>query len=344
MALALYRLGLVASTRSDAPLTISLLEESVALFKEAGDKKRLMYPLVSLALTLLTHADQSEYSRVRSLLEESLEHSRMASFKEGIAWSLYGLGLLYFKEGDAVTARSLFEESLALYRALRQRRYISYPLYQLGRVAARQGDLPTAHTFFKESLALFQELDDQRTSATCLEGWASVVARQGESVWAAQLWGAAEVRRAASAPANPFALFIITDEQADDERMRTVVQAQLGEQAFAQALAEGRAMRPEQALAAQGHPLLSSHPPPESLTGATADSHKPASLSSLNDLTGREVEVLRLVARGLSDAQIAEILVISPRTVNAHLRSIYSKLDITSRHAATRYALEHHLV
>jgi DNA-binding CsgD family transcriptional regulator len=49
-------------------------------------------------------------------------------------------------------------------------------------------------------------------------------------------------------------------------------------------------------------------------------------------------------AQGLTDAQIAEALVISPRTVNAHLRSIYSKLDITSRNAATYFALEHHLI
>ncbi len=54
--------------------------------------------------------------------------------------------------------------------------------------------------------------------------------------------------------------------------------------------------------------------------------------------------MLRLVAQGLTDAQIAEALVISPRTVNAHLRSIYSKLGITSRHAATLFALEHHLI
>ncbi len=103
-------------------------------------------------------------------------------------------------------------------------------------------------------------------------------------------------------------------------------------------------MRPEQALAAQGHPLLSSHLSPKSPTGATADSHKPALPSSPNDLTGREVEVLRLVARGLTDAQVADALVISPRTVNAHLRSIYSKLGITSRHAATLFAIKQQLI
>jgi NADH dehydrogenase FAD-containing subunit len=52
----------------------------------------------------------------------------------------------------------------------------------------------------------------------------------------------------------------------------------------------------------------------------------------------------RLVARGLSDAQVAQILVNSPRTVNAHLRSIYSKLNITSRHAATLFAIKQQLI
>jgi DNA-binding NarL/FixJ family response regulator len=56
------------------------------------------------------------------------------------------------------------------------------------------------------------------------------------------------------------------------------------------------------------------------------------------------LEVLRLVAQGLTDAQIAEELVISPRTVNAHLTSIYSKIQVSSRSAATRYAIDRKLV
>jgi DNA-binding CsgD family transcriptional regulator len=61
-------------------------------------------------------------------------------------------------------------------------------------------------------------------------------------------------------------------------------------------------------------------------------------------LTVREVEVLRLVAKGMTDAQIAETLVISPRTVNTHLTSIYGKIGVSSRSEATRYALEQRLV
>jgi len=61
-------------------------------------------------------------------------------------------------------------------------------------------------------------------------------------------------------------------------------------------------------------------------------------------LTGREAEVLRLVAQGLTDAQVAERLVVSAHTVHAHLRAIYGKLDVTSRAAATRFAVEHGLI
>jgi len=61
-------------------------------------------------------------------------------------------------------------------------------------------------------------------------------------------------------------------------------------------------------------------------------------------LSAREVDVLRLIAEGLTNTQIAEQLVISPLTVNTHVRSIYNKLEVSSRSAATRFAMKHHLV
>jgi len=58
-------------------------------------------------------------------------------------------------------------------------------------------------------------------------------------------------------------------------------------------------------------------------------------------LSVRELEVLRLVAEAMTDAQVAERLSLSPRTVGQHLRSIYNKLGVNSRAAATRFAFEH---
>jgi DNA-binding CsgD family transcriptional regulator len=60
-------------------------------------------------------------------------------------------------------------------------------------------------------------------------------------------------------------------------------------------------------------------------------------------LSAREVEVLRLVAQGLTNAQVAERLFLSPRTVDQHLRSIYNKLGVSSRAAATAFAIDHAL-
>ena len=63
----------------------------------------------------------------------------------------------------------------------------------------------------------------------------------------------------------------------------------------------------------------------------------------IDGLTAREVEVLSLVAAGLMNRQVAERLGVSTRTVDAHLRSIYAKLGLKSRTAATRFAVEHNL-
>lgn len=61
-------------------------------------------------------------------------------------------------------------------------------------------------------------------------------------------------------------------------------------------------------------------------------------------LSPRELEVLALVAMGLSDVQVAQKLVLSPRTVSTHLQSIYGKLGVNSRAGATRFAMENGLV
>jgi DNA-binding NarL/FixJ family response regulator len=57
-------------------------------------------------------------------------------------------------------------------------------------------------------------------------------------------------------------------------------------------------------------------------------------------LTSREVHVLKLVSAGLTNREIAESLGLSSRTVDAHLRSIFGKIGVGSRSAATRYAVE----
>ena len=76
---------------------------------------------------------------------------------------------------------------------------------------------------------------------------------------------------------------------------------------------------------------------------APADPPVPAAAVLPAGLSEREAEVLRLVAAGLTNAQVAERLYLSRRTVDAHLTSIFRKLGVNSRSAATRFAVEHGL-
>ncbi len=116
------------------------------------------------------------------------------------------------------------------------------------------------------------------------------------------------------------------------------ITGRLGPEAFAEAVAEGKGLTTVGFLAladritAPDHHVGPPRPlPPMQVTAVHAA------------LTPRELEVLRLVAAGLTSAQIADRLTVTPRTVNAHLTAIYAKLGVTGRSRAIRYAIDHHL-
>lgn len=95
---------------------------------------------------------------------------------------------------------------------------------------------------------------------------------------------------------------------------------------------------------AQGEPYLSSVRGAAPSARAELDEFPTAAPAGLEHLTARQIEVLRLVARGMTNAEIADALFLSRRTVHAHLRSIFHKLDVGHRSAATRYAIQHGLL
>ena len=197
----------------------------------------------------------------------------------------------------------------------------------------------TARTHYEKGLAIMIELGNKWFTAASLEGIAMSVVPSaaegstGSALWAARLWGTANaLRESIGAPLRSF-------ERGINEWGVATIRAQLGEEAFAAAWTEGRAMTPQQSFMAREPVTLHEQVPVSRPTiSSKAASPHPAGL------TAREVEVLRLVSQGLTDAQVAEQLVISRRTVNWYLTSIYSKIGVSSRSAATRYAMEHTLV
>ena len=236
-----------------------MLEESVALFREVGDRE--LEPLGELLLGFVAFL-QGEYSRARALLEEGLALFRMMGSQRGMALGLLFLGLLAFAQGEAGTARALLEESLTLFRKMGNQSMITH----------------------------------------CLASVAIVAVAQGQLSWGVRLLGAVETMREARGVPRPPVM------QGFYEQSLASARAGLGEEVFAAVWAQGRAMTPEQALAARDQVPTTKPPTPARAPTAPRPAYP-------DGLTEREVEVLRLVAQGMTAAQVAEQLDLSPHSL-----------------------------
>jgi ATP/maltotriose-dependent transcriptional regulator MalT len=332
VAYVLIHLGGLAVEQGEYARARPLLEESLAIHRELGDTSNIALSLLHLAR--LSRLSGGDLTQAHTLLDESFALYRELGDKSCIASCLSLSGMLALSEGDMALARSQIEQALAIFQEMKVQHRTALSLYALAQVVEAAGDSARSRALYEQGVVLACESGDKVTIPAGLEGVAAAVATQENLVWAAQLWGAAEALRETLGTPLPAV------DRAPYQRAVAAARTQLGEQAFAVALAQGRTLSPEQALATPGPGALSA-----SSYGEQSSSPSTGSPSLHPDgLTAREVEVLRVVAEGLTNEQVAQRLVISPRTVDTHLTSIYSKIGVSSRAAATRYAIEHQLV
>jgi len=330
----------VATDQGAYPSAIEQAEEALALFETLGDKQGMLIALVRLARAC--YFSQADPARTRSLAEEAFALSRAVGFKLFTAYALSLIGLLDLQRGEETLAHAHLEEALRLQTELWHQHGIAWAMYDLAGLHLAQRDYPKARTAYEEGLQRSMVVGDQMLVASCLEGLVAAVVAQGAEeraipivLWATRLMGAAaRLREAIGAPRPPV-------YRAAYEQALAQAQRQIHEQTFRTAWDEGRSMTPEQALAtrpAEDSPsVLASPPSPTAASSRQLVRHH-------EGLTPREVEVLHLLAGGLTNHQIAERLVVSLPTVKTHVASIFNKLRVNSRSAATRYAVEHHLV
>ena len=320
----LNALGNLANAQGEYVQAHARYKEALALFRQMGYPEGIGVMLTQLAATLLY--DLGDVRAAQSMIDEACQLLE----RLGETWSMFSAlrlsAEIELNLGNSARAREQAKEALALIEELGQQAGVARTLSLLARIETHQGNYQEARHLAEESL---KYVDVQEDVPSYLEALAEVVTAQGEGTWAARLWGAAEfLREESHSPLAPL-------HRVGYERAVVATRHQLGEQPFEAAWAEGRTMTLEQVLGAVGRATAATTP--SAVRPATSPTYP-------SGLTAREVEVLRLVAQGLTDAQVAERLVISPRTVNTHLISIYHKLGVDSRTAATRVAIEQRLV
>ncbi len=343
---ALNAAGNLARKQADTVQAVALLEEALTLRRELGQPLEISQTLNNLGAVLYHDGD---YERALKFYEESLAIKQKLGDKRSLALSLNNLGELHRTLKNDQKALDLFDESLTLLREVGDIFNIALVLLNLGVTTYDQGNYRRASTLLTESLELLGELGDKLHIAEALERLATLATELANVALAARLFGSAQALRlsiAAPIGENYRALY---------EQTLQLAQTQLDPAVWVECWAAGQQMTLEEsidyALAEFSSQVIPNKVNSSELVAITKGStqiqpntSQPQITTYPAGLTQREVEVLRLVATGLTTAQIAENLTLSPLTIQAHLRSIYSKLEINSRSAATRYALENGLL
>lgn len=198
----------------------------------------------------------------------------------------------------------------------------------LGMVRQVQGDLPRALLLHASALRAYRELQELWNTARCLEAVATVACGMGETAAAARLLGHSDsLRSRIGAP-------ILAPEQTAYEATVTASRAAMGVAAFDEAWAAGATATLDEAMSIVEALVGAASEPPR----RDSDDKTPFGLSV------RELDVLRLMARGLTDQETAAALSVSRRTVHTHVSSILNKLAVQNRTAAVATAVRLGLV
>ena len=354
---ALAGAGMLASRQGDFVEAVRFLDASLSAHGRLGDRQGMAFALTYLAVQA---QEQGEAARATALHMRSIElYESLGADRHGLARSLNNLGYHLLLQGYTPQAAPYLERSLAIGRELGDGRLIAVVLYNLGWVAEEQREATRARSLYAEALALFRQAryaldrlfsatarrtgpfrgrpgpcfraDGRRTEpvprrgrknglALYLEQLAEMAITIGDASRAAYLFGVTEVMR----ERQHYPLH--SGELAEHQQWVARGKSLLTLSAWSLAWRTGRTASLENAIETALAAPASSDGVTRPLRGGTA-------------LSRREQQVAELVARGLTNREIAEALVIGGRTVDAHVDHIRTKLGVRSRAAIASWVV-----
>ncbi|MBB5159600.1 ATP-binding protein [Saccharopolyspora phatthalungensis] len=307
----------LALLQGDLSAADALLEEGRRLSRVLGDEtgRLLLKGPEGLAAAL-----RRDFPRAIATYESALDQLREKEELRSLLAVLFGVGMCYSLLGDSTSAAAYYEELLGRSQSQGEKWRRSYALWGLGVEAWRAGELQHAAELIHESLELQRKFNDHHTVGQCVEVLAWIAMSQGENEQAARLFGVSNTfLREGGTP-----LLAFFDEY--HHHCERAVRRALGEQKYGKFFAQGASVRLQNAVGyALGEPVGASTPvAPERET----------------ELSRRELEIADLVVQGMSNKQIANTLVLSQRTAEAHVQNILLKLGFTSRAQIAAWATE----
>jgi DNA-binding CsgD family transcriptional regulator/tetratricopeptide (TPR) repeat protein len=340
LAWSLQRAASLARWQGDFQRAKALGEESLAMARDLGDEFEVANALNALGGIALY---QDDYETAAALSGDALIKYRQLGAENEVATTLGNLGLAALYKGDFERAEEYYRECIRLLREAGHGASALVALTNLGYAAHYQGDSRRAKEIFVETLTVTLKIDPQRSSARALAGVAATMLAEAAQhpksasqdlqivAHAAQLLGMSEVRRErGGGNFDPRG-------QAEFERNVATARMLLGEEAFNKTWVQGGTLTLEQAVE-----LATRHYKHE-------DENKPRGRGRpikrvAGGLTDREYDVAALVERGMTNAEIAGQLVLSVRTVEAHVANAMQKLGLHTRSEFAAWAVREGIV
>lgn len=307
---ALRMSGWFALLQGDYAPGLALLAEAAELVAQTHDAVEGAY---------LTHAQgmaaafTGELDQAQPLLEESLIGFRAARVRRGELFTLFVLGLTLGVKGERDRGLALLDECIAETVRLGDEYWRSYALWAIANIEVRCDNLDRAEEAGKDALRLQRPMMNRLAIAFTVDTLAWIAERREQHGRAGVLFGAANALWRAIG-ASPAFYRPLADEHA--AHLAQTRQA-LGEQAYEAAFKRGGALSTNLAV--------------DYALEESASLELPEPETAPTPLTRREQEIAGLVTEGMTNRDIAVRLVISPRTVEAHVEHILVKLGFTSR-------------
>jgi non-specific serine/threonine protein kinase len=235
---------------------------------------------------------------------------------------LGNLGGAHYDAGNYERGAALSREALQLSRELSDTFGVAVNLYNLGQIQVELGKPAEAVAYYTESLAIIESIGEHHLLSRALDRLGFALHVLGDSRAGARLHGAALALREAIGDT------LFHEEDANLTMRYAQVQAALGDDAFQAEVEVGRTL-----------PAAAAVTEARRMAAEALDAYRASPAQALAGLTRREANVLRLMADGQTDQDIADALFISKRTASSHVAAVMSKLGVESRTAAVALAI-----
>jgi predicted ATPase/DNA-binding CsgD family transcriptional regulator/DNA-binding XRE family transcriptional regulator len=317
---ALCSAAVLAAENGDYAAAIRQGQQALAVFEPLGQREPMAHAATVVGSA---HRYLGDRAAARRSFQAAMDLRASAGDRRGVSVALNNMALLEVDDGELTRARELFERALVIKRQLGEQRSLAIGLANLADLLIRTGAWEPARQALAEAAELAEGIGNPQLIGTlrCSQGNLAVRERDWAKA-AGHFQAAAAAHRDAGHPHDTVEDMIglgrawhQMGRTVDALRQLRAAEALAAEIANPQRLAEVRA-----ALAEAGEVVA--------LPGG---------------LTARQAEVLRLLASGLSNKEIAGQLYLSPATVERHLATVYRKLGVTGRVEAARYAMAHGL-